>query len=61
MPKERELEPLQAALLALARYLNAHAGRNPYSIPEYKLALQALAQSIGWAGDWMDTLEQFKA
>ena len=48
------------ALAGLLEYSNGKLGKNPYLIPEYKQGLCALARMIGWRGDWMDTLEEYR-
>ena len=48
---------LLEALETLAAYANGRFGRNPYGIPEYKTALQAIAKAKGLPADgdkWMD-------
>jgi hypothetical protein len=51
---------LLKALAKLAAYANGKIGRNPYGIDEYKEALQAIGEAIGYTGDWMDTLDKVK-
>ncbi|SRR6266704_5945277 len=45
---------LLKALAGLAQYANGRLDRNPYSIPEFKEALQAIGEATGYKGDWMD-------
>ena len=55
---ERNLA-LVEALVNLCRRVNGKMGCNPYAVPEYNNALKAIADAIGWRGDYLDTLEQY--
>lgn len=43
------------ALVGLVR--KGKFGQNPYTVPEFKAALVAVAEATGFKGDWMDALE----
>jgi hypothetical protein len=52
--KMRKLSRLERAMAGLLVRSNGYLRANPYLVPEFKEALQALKESTGYKGDWMD-------
>jgi len=58
-----DMIPLVKSMIALCNTI-ANGGilaKNPYAIPEYKAALIALSEAIGYKGHWMDVLNSKQA